>query len=233
MRRAMRPATCTQVTSRPSRVRSHNALRSFSSDALSSAAFRNAPGKYQRSFTVPSTGERFECTLKTFMNTLTLSASRCSQGSRDFPTSTMRPSAGERTARGSSGTARAGSRKNCSTKSATSQSGSDHHQPTANTTTSAMASAIATNAHPSRAMTGCGYGVAIAACGLVLGLVDQAVLADPRHHLAQPGADLLDRQLRGHATLREQSRRAGAVFEHELLRVLAVLDAVQRFLHAL
>src|SRR3954465_15042458 len=121
MRRAMRPATCTQVTSRPSRVRSQIALRSFSSEALSSAALTNAPGKYQRSFTVPSTGARFECTLNTFMNTLPLSASRCSHGSRAFPTSTMRPSAGERTARGSSGTARAGSRKNCRTKGAARQ----------------------------------------------------------------------------------------------------------------
>src|SRR5882672_2988407 len=76
MRRAMSPATCTQVTSVPSGVRSRSALRSFSSDALSRAALTKAPGKYQRSFTTQSTGERFECTLNTFMNTLTLRASR-------------------------------------------------------------------------------------------------------------------------------------------------------------
>jgi hypothetical protein len=72
----MSPATCTQVTSLPSGVRSPSALRSFSSDALSRAALTKAPGKYQRSLTTQSTGERFECTLNTFMNTLTLRASR-------------------------------------------------------------------------------------------------------------------------------------------------------------
>src|SRR5580765_2409076 len=157
MRRAMSPATCTQVTSCPSGVRSQIALRSFSSDALSSAALTNAPGKYQRSFTVPSTGERLECTLKTFMNTLIFSASRCSQGSLTFDTSTMRPSAGETTARGSSGTSRAGSRKNRSTKSVASQSGSDH-QPMKNVAAAETITPIARNGQPSRAMIGCGYG---------------------------------------------------------------------------
>src|SRR5258708_23369455 len=158
MRRAIRPATCTQVTSRPSRVRSHSALRSFSSEALSSAALTKAPGKYQRSFTVPSTGERLECTLKTFMNTLTLSASRCSHGSRDLLISTMRPSAGDTTARGSSGTSRGGSRKNWMTKIASSQIGTDHHQPRNTPISTPAATAMATNSQPSRAISGCGYG---------------------------------------------------------------------------
>src|SRR5258708_10264967 len=158
MRRAIRPATCTQVTSRPSRVRSHSALRSFSSEALSSAALTKAPGKYQRSFTVPSTGERLECTLKTFMNTLTLSASRCSQGSRDLRISTMRPSAGDTTARGSSGTSRGGSRKNWMTKIASSRIGTDHHQPRNTPISAPAATAMATNSQPSRAISGCGYG---------------------------------------------------------------------------
>src|SRR5205085_10034365 len=287
MRRAIRPATCTQVTSRPSRVCSQSALRSFERDALSSAALRNAPGKYQRSFTVPSTGERFECTLKTFMNTLTLSASRLSQGSCDLLISTMRPSAGETTARGSSGTSRAGSRKNWMMKSARIQSGADHPQPTKNPTRSAAPTAMAAKGQPSRASSGCGYGLtgdylfsaslrrsescpcfiaslilfvtlsivflgwlpmfldcsgvqaAMASANpkmkmriLVLGSVDQPVLADPRHHLAQPRADLLDRQLGGHAPLRQQARRAGAVLQHEVLGVLAILDAMQRLLHA-
>src|SRR5204863_3614453 len=197
MRRAISPATCTQVTSRPSRVRSHSALRSFESDALSRAALRKAPGKYQRSFTVPSTGERLEWTLNTFMNTDSLTASRSSQGSRTRLTSTMRPSAGETTARGSSGTSRAGSRKNCSTKSASNQNGSDQPQPMKKPTASASATAIATNGQPSRAMTGCGYGgfmpeTLSMPAPLVLGGVDEPVLADPRHHLAQAGADLLD-----------------------------------------
>src|SRR5258706_9383295 len=158
MRRAIRPATCTQVTSRPSRVCSHSALRSFSSDALSSAALTKAPGKYQRSFTVPSTGERLECTLKTFMNTLTLSASRCSHGSRDLLISTMRPSAGDTTAPGSSGTSRGGARKDLVTKSAASQIGTDHHQPRNTPISTPAATAMATNSQPSRAISGCGYG---------------------------------------------------------------------------
>src|SRR3954464_12407288 len=102
------------------------ALRSFDVDALSSAALTNAPGKYQRCFTVPSTGERFECTLNTFMNTLNFSASRLRYGSCARLTSTMGPSAGDTTARGSSGTSRGGSRKNCSTKTVNSQNGIDH-----------------------------------------------------------------------------------------------------------
>src|SRR5687767_6052724 len=262
MRRAISPATCTQVTSWPSGVCSHSALRSLSSEALSSAALTKAPGKYQRSFTVPSTGERFECTLNTFMNTLTLRASRSSQGSRALPTSTMRPSAGETTARGSSGTSRAGSRKNCRTNSAASQSGSAHQEKN-QVAAAASTSAARTNGQPSRAMTGCGYGgfTYFESCSLrrsdpccidlftstvtlstvffgcapmfldcsglhaastrtrrlILGSVDKAVLPDPRHHLAQPRADLLDRQLGRHAALRQQSRRPGAVLQHELL----------------
>src|SRR5437588_1998690 len=230
MRRAISPATCTQVTSRPSGVRSQSALRSFAVEALSRAAFRNVPGKYQRSFTVPSTGERLECTLKTFMKTLTSSASRSSQGSRERLTSTMRPSAGDTTARGSSGTSRAGSRKNCRMKIAASQIGTDHHQPMRKPTASAAATASATKSQPSRAMSGCGYGAFIPP--LVLRRVHQPVLADPGHHLAQPRADFLDRQLGGHAPLAQQPRRARAVLEHELLGVLTVLDAMQRLLHA-
>src|SRR5574341_247329 len=69
MRRAISPAICTQVTSWPERVRSHMALRSFSTEALSRAALRNRPAWYQSCCTVPSTGERLEWTLNTFMNT--------------------------------------------------------------------------------------------------------------------------------------------------------------------
>src|ERR1043165_5183339 len=158
MRRAMRPATCTQVTSCPSCVRSQSALRSFSSEALSSAALTNAPGKYQRSFTVPSTGERLEGTLKTFMKTLILTGSRCSQGSRAFDPSTIRPSAGETTAPGSSGTSRAGSRKNCRTNRVASQKGSDHPHPMKKRIRIERTTAIPRNSQPSRAMIGCGYG---------------------------------------------------------------------------
>src|SRR5712692_7830418 len=289
MRRAMSPATCTQVTSLPSRVCSHSALRSFSSDALSSAALRKAPRKYQRSLTTPSTGERFEWTLNTFMKTLTFTASRCSQGSRALPTSTTRPSAGDTTARGSSGTSRGGSRKNCTTKRVASQKGSDHHQPARIPTSSEITAAIAMNSQPSLATTGCGYGsltsyfcssslsrsepcpcfiasptlretlsMVFFGCWpmrraasdsgtlspqpatsnsamkrLILRSVDKAVPFYPGHHFAQPGADLLDRQLGGHAPVRKQRRRPGAVLEHELLGVLAGLDARQHRAHAL
>src|SRR6267143_6661987 len=199
MRRAISPATCTQVTSRPSSVRSQRALRSFSSEALSSAALTNAPGKYQRSFTVPSTGERFECTLNTFMNTLTLSASRSSHGSRDLLISTMRPSAGDTTARGSSGTSRGGSRKNCRRNSASSQKGSAHHHPAKRPTSSETATATPRKGQPSRAMIGCGYGgLTRYFCTFsILRGVDKTVPLYPGHHFAQPRADLLDRQLGG------------------------------------
>ena len=76
MRRAMSPAICTDVTVCPLGVSMTSALRSFSSEALSMAALKYAPGKYSTFVTAPSTGERCEWTLKTFMNTLILSASR-------------------------------------------------------------------------------------------------------------------------------------------------------------
>src|SRR5688572_23074431 len=199
MRRAMRPATCTQVTSRPSSRWIHRALRSFCSDALSSAALMKAPPKYQRSFTTPSSGERLECTLKTFMNTLTFSASRLRYGSWLRLTSTMRPSAGATTAAGSSGTSRGGSRKNCRMKSVSTQNGIDH--PPKNQVTRLDTAAAATrNGQPSRAIIGCGQGgLTRYLCSSVLRGIDQAVALDPRHHLAQPRANLLDRQLGGHA----------------------------------
>jgi hypothetical protein len=137
MRRAMSPATCTLVTSSPEAVRRWTALRSLSVDALSRSAFTKSPGKYQTFSTVPSTGERFECTLKTFMKTLILTASRFRYSSRALPTCTMRPSAGESTSPSPDGTSRGGSRKNCSTKSAASQKGADHQPASAVTTAAA------------------------------------------------------------------------------------------------
>src|SRR6266545_1540224 len=153
MRLATSPAICTQVTSAPPGVRSQSALRSFSDEALSSAAFRKRPELYQRFFTSPSAGDLLECTLKTFMNTLTLIASRSRYGSRDRSTATTRPSAGETTECESPGAARGGSRKNCSTKSAASQNGTDH-QPASQVATSAAPSIDATYGQPSFAMMG-------------------------------------------------------------------------------
>src|SRR5213078_2839509 len=208
MRRAISPATCTHVTSRPSRVCSQSALRSFEVDALSSAAFRNAPGKYQRSFTVPSTGERFECTLKTFMNTLTLSASRLSHGSCALPIATMRPSAGETTARGSSGTSRGGSRKNWMMKSARIQSGADHHQPTKNPISSAATTAMPANGQPSRASSGLGY-VGFTGALLVLRVLEALGPLPLLHCVVDLVRDVVDRLLRLVADVLRLLRRAG------------------------
>src|SRR6266404_4227478 len=197
----------------------------------------------------------------------------------------MRPSAGESTACGSSGTARGGSRKNCRMNSVSSQNGSDH-QPRKYVTAEATIPAVARNGHPSRAMIGCGYGgltryfcsssfrrsdpcpccialptSVVTRSTVCLGIlpssfdrsdsphpakararmiktsifrsVDKTVPLDPRHHFAQPRADLLDRQLRGHAPAAEEHRRPRAVFQHELLGVLARLDAREHSAHAL
>src|SRR5713226_542251 len=200
----------------------------------------------------------------------------------------MRPSAGDTTARGSSGTSRGGSRKNCRMNSASSQKGIDH-QPKNQVTAAAAMRQPKTNGHPSWAMIGCGYGgltsyfcssslslsepcpcfiasptlletlsTSFFGCwpmrraasdsgtlspqaasrttmirNSILRSIDKAVSPDPGHHFAQPGADLLDRQLGGHAPVRKQRRRPGAVLEHELLGVLAGLDARQDRAHAL
>src|SRR3989442_15817599 len=188
----------------------------------------------------------------------------------------MRPSAGDSTARGSSGTSRGGSRKNCRMNSASSQKGIDH-QPKNQVTAAAARREPKTNGHPSRAMIGCGYGgltryfgsssfrrsdpcpwcialptsvvtrstiffgcwprrlaasdsgtlspQAATSSASILRSVDKTVPFYPGHHFAQPRADLLDRQLRGHAPTAEEHRRPRAVFQHELLGVLARLDA--------
>src|SRR6266850_4009689 len=152
----------------------------------------------------------------------------------------MRPSAGDSTARGSSGTSRGGSRKNCRMNSASSQKGIDH-QPKNQASAAATMREPKTNGHPSRAMIGCGYGGltryfctlspqaassnATTSSASILRRVDKAVPLDPGHHFAQPRADLLDRQLGGHAPAAEEHRRSRAVFQHELLGVLARLDA--------
>src|SRR5258706_13599340 len=91
------------------------------------------------------------------MKTLIFSASRFRYGSCARPTMTMRPSAGDTTARGSSGKSRAGSRKNCRTNSVASQSGIDHQQMKIVATTETTRP-IARNGHPSRAIIGWGYG---------------------------------------------------------------------------
>src|SRR5712664_2322558 len=201
----------------------------------------------------------------------------------------MRPSAGDSTARGSSGTSRGGSRKNCRRNSASSQKGSDHHHPAKRPTSSETATATPRKGQPSRATIGCGYGgltryfgsssfrrsescpccIALptsvvtrstiffgcwprrlaasdsgilspqaarrttAINALVFRSVDKSIPLDPGHHFAQAGSYLLDRQLGGDAAPAEQGGRAGAVLQHELLSVLACLDAQQRIAHAL
>src|SRR5437879_7304230 len=139
----------------------------------------------------------------------------------------MRPSAGDSTARGSSGTSRGGSRKNCSMTSTSSQNGIDH-QPKYQVSAAAAIRVAKTNGHPSRAMIGCGYGGrtryfrsssfkrsdpcnATTSRASILRRVDKAVLSDPGHHFSQTRADLLDRMLSGHAPPAVQDGRAGEV----------------------
>src|SRR5579862_5282482 len=73
----------------------------------------------------------------------------------------------------------------------------------------------------------------VAQTGSVARLVDQLVLLDPRHHRAQPFADDLDLVRSEVAPLRLQHRRARAILQDELARVLAALDLVQDLLHLL
>src|SRR5437762_9185192 len=65
----------------------------------------------------------------------------------------------------------------------------------------------------------------------VLALVDQCVLLDPRHHRAQPLADLLDRVLGGAAAQCLEARLAGGVFQHPFARETAGLDVGEDLLH--
>src|SRR5437868_5512004 len=156
MRRAISPAICTHVTSTPLEVAICSALRSFSSEDLATEALRKLPAWYHLSRTTPSTGLRLECTLNTFMNMLIFSASRSRYGSRVFSTTRTRPSAGDSTALGCDGTARGGSRKNCTMNTTTTQTGTaTNHQP-ATESASAASADIATKGQPSRAMMGCG-----------------------------------------------------------------------------
>src|SRR5437867_12417042 len=127
----------------------------------------------------------------------------------------MRPSAGDSTARGSSGTSRGGSRKNCSMNSTSSQKGIDH-QPKYQVSAAAAIRVAKTNGQPSRAMIGCGYGGrtryfcssffrrsdpcnATPSSVSILRLVHKADPLDQGHHLAPPLVAFLDRQLRGYA----------------------------------
>ena len=73
------------------------------------------PGRYQTLLIVPSTGERLECTLKTFMNTLIFSASRSSRDRAPSPRRRCgrRPATAPPSACAES---RGGSRKNCRMK---------------------------------------------------------------------------------------------------------------------
>ncbi len=88
------------------------------------------------------------------MKTLIFSASRPANGSMVFSTTTMRPSAGARTAFGWAGMGRGGSRKNCSTNSVMIHSGKAHQKPALTCTSSEMTKAPARNGQPSRAISG-------------------------------------------------------------------------------
>src|SRR3954451_17972381 len=66
---------------------------------------------------------------------------------------------------------------------------------------------------------------------LVLALVDQRVMLDPRHHRAQPLAELLDLVLRGAAAHRLEAGLARGVFQHPFARETAALDLTEDPLH--
>src|SRR5574343_630845 len=66
---------------------------------------------------------------------------------------------------------------------------------------------------------------------LVLGLVDQLVLLDPRHHVAQLAADRFDRMHGIQATASRHARVVGTALEDEHLGVFAGLDALQGIAH--
>src|SRR5687767_12410931 len=65
----------------------------------------------------------------------------------------------------------------------------------------------------------------------VLRLVDELVLADPRHHRAQLAADLLDRMLRLQLAGGLQLGIADAVVEHEVAHETALLDVREHAAH--
>src|SRR5688572_6671565 len=103
-------------------------------------------------------------------------------------------------------------------KTTINHSGIDQPQPRNQPTANAAAVAKAMKSQPSRASNGCGYSgcsaipdalrqrhryrAAGACTSSVARLVDQAILLDPRHHVAQLGADLLQIMLGGHAPQR-------------------------------
>ncbi len=76
MRRAMRPAICTQVTSARSGVRDVQRAALVLERRLVERGIEECAGVIPRFFTSPVTGLRLECTLNTFMNTLIFNASR-------------------------------------------------------------------------------------------------------------------------------------------------------------
>src|SRR5688572_25601816 len=155
----------------------------------------------------------------------------------------MRPSAGDSTAFDSGGITRGGSRKNCTMKAAMNHSGAAHHAPANQCVAAAAMAARAMNGQPSRAMIGCGYALTPGSAAarvfdsspitrhLVLGLVHQPVLLDPRHHVAQLGADRLDRVRLADAAHCLQRGRARPVLQNEFPRELPGLDLLQDLFH--
>src|SRR6185437_12126305 len=67
--------------------------------------------------------------------------------------------------------------------------------------------------------------------GSVLALVHQRALLDPRHHLAQLGADLLDGMFSELGARRLEGRLVDLVLQHPVARELARLNVVEHALH--
>src|SRR5262245_54555094 len=67
--------------------------------------------------------------------------------------------------------------------------------------------------------------------GSILGLIDKAVLLDPRHHVSQLCADYFHRVLGRNAPHRLHRRHAGTVLEDELLGELSALNLAEYLPH--
>src|SRR5262249_31844151 len=107
-RRAIKPAICLNSIS-PAGVASVKMFCSFCVEAFGFQAARNLPGRYFTCVMVPVSGVRLTCTFQIARKMLMRVPGRPA-----FSSSVMtrtRPSAGERTASGSGGMARSGSRK--------------------------------------------------------------------------------------------------------------------------
>src|SRR5580698_8639143 len=89
---------------------------------------------------------------------------------------------------------------------------------------------MVTSASATEAVIGCDAGRATYMAS-VAALVDQRALLDPRHHLAQLGADMLDRVLGELGAGRLERGLVDLVLQHPVPGETAGLDVGQNLLH--